>query len=310
MRVLTGRAVEGGGPFRAVAEALYGLLRDPAAADPAALGEFRPALSRLLTGPGPGDQPVSGVDPLVVLGEGVLRLLQAPAGGAGTVVVLEDLYWADRDTLGLVEYLAPALPGSAVLVLATARTDEEQPELLRRLAGTPGVAELPLTRLAPDVVARLVAACAGGTPPAAEVVDFLVGAAEGLPFLVEELLAGLGFRHSQLCGWAATSPARTRDSRPHERISSMVRVLTPVARGNGDSPARRSTTSTRTPSRARVIAVTRPAGPAPAISTDHRSAPSYVAPFIVSPVFDTGESVGAGRRAQIRIGYGVSDSGH
>src|SRR5690242_2435827 len=78
MRVLTGRAVEGGGPFRAVAEALYGLLRDPAAVDLAALGEFRPALSRLLIGPGPGDQPVPGVDPVVVLGEGVLRLLMAP----------------------------------------------------------------------------------------------------------------------------------------------------------------------------------------------------------------------------------------
>jgi hypothetical protein len=38
-----------------------------------------------------------------------------------------------------------------ILVLATARTDEVQPELLRRLAGTPGVVELPLARHLLDI---------------------------------------------------------------------------------------------------------------------------------------------------------------
>src|SRR4051812_25257374 len=47
----------------------------------------------------------------------------------------------------------------------------------------------------------------------------------------------------------------------------MVRVLTVVARGWADGPARRSTTSDGTPCRARVAAAARPAGPAPAIRT-------------------------------------------
>src|SRR5215218_2505728 len=66
-------------------------------------------------------------------------------------------------------------------------------------------------------------------------------------------------------------PARTSSSRPQERSSSMVRVLTAVARGRGDRPGLRSTSSDPTPPPARVAAVTRPAGPAPATTTGTRS---------------------------------------
>src|SRR4029450_7211491 len=62
-------------------------------------------------------------------------------------------------------------------------------------------------------------------------------------------------------------PAGTSASRPKERSSSMVRVLTAVARGSGDKPGLRPTSSAPTPFRARVAAVTRPAGPAPATTT-------------------------------------------
>ena len=64
-------------------------------------------------------------------------------------------------------------------------------------------------------------------------------------------------------GRTPSSPARTGSSRPQERKISIVRVLTPVARGKIDVPACRSTTSTRAPLRAAVMAVVSPAGPAP-----------------------------------------------
>src|SRR5829696_4639258 len=50
----------------------------------------------------------------------------------------------------------------------------------------------------------------------------------------------------------------------------MVRVLTAVALGSGDRPGLRSTSSDPTPLPARVAAVTRPAGPAPATTTGTR----------------------------------------
>ena len=201
MPVLVGRAVEGGGPYRPVAEALYARLRE--GPDAEELRPFRPALARLLPGALPAE-PVGGVDPVVVLGEGVLRLLRA------AILVLEDLHWADRDTLALLEYLAPSAAGAGVLVFASARSDEEQPDRLRRL----DVERLPLDRLPPDGVAAVATACAGGVPLPAEMVDFLVHTTEGLPFLVEELLAGL----IESPQWTARVP-RTLTELVRERLA-------------------------------------------------------------------------------------------
>src|SRR5690242_21757683 len=86
MTVLAGRAVEGGGPYRPVAEAFSARLRDAAVPVPDELRPFRPALARLLPGWLPGE-PVSGVDPVVGLGEGVLRLLRIVSGREGAVAV-------------------------------------------------------------------------------------------------------------------------------------------------------------------------------------------------------------------------------
>jgi hypothetical protein len=189
MAVLAGRAVEGGGPYRPVAEAFSARLRDAAVPASDELRPFRAALARLLPGWLPGE-PVTGVDPVVVLGEGVLRLLSVVAGQEGAVVVLEDLHWADRDTLTLLDYLSSPLTGIPVALLASARSDESQPELLRRLASRTDLRRVPLTRLDPQDVTRVATACAGAPLPVL-VAEFLVGAAEGLPFLVEELLSSL-----------------------------------------------------------------------------------------------------------------------
>ena len=68
-------------------------------------------------------------------------------------------------------------------------------------------------------------------------------------------------RHS-----TSTPPARTASSTPQERISSIERRLTTVARGSDDSSARRSTSIVSTPSRASEMAAASPAGPAPAMT--------------------------------------------
>jgi predicted ATPase len=61
------------------------------------------------------------VDPVVVLGEAVLELLRVVSAGRRCVLLLDDLHWADRDTLALLEYIAGALPGMAVTVLGGRR---------------------------------------------------------------------------------------------------------------------------------------------------------------------------------------------
>ena len=129
----------------------------------------------------------------VFLGEAVLRLLRVLAPQAGGVLVLEDLHWADRETLALLEYLADNLAAERVLCLATLRDG-------RRRSGRAG------QRARGARVRRRAAAGPPGpggdgatwpgpawTPPTCRTRCTAVVAerAEGIPFLVEEVLAGL-----------------------------------------------------------------------------------------------------------------------
>ena len=60
-----------------------------------------------------------------------------------------------------------------------------------------------------------------------------------------------------------SAPSRIRSSRPHERISSIVRTLRTVARGSAEPDGRLSSSSTSTPARASAHAAVSPAAPAP-----------------------------------------------
>jgi predicted ATPase len=69
------------------------------------------------------------------------------------VVVLEDLHWADPDSLALGEFAARQLSGRAVLLLGTYR-EEEATSQLRHLAGTANV--ISLSGLGPAAVRALM----------------------------------------------------------------------------------------------------------------------------------------------------------
>ena len=110
-----------------------------------------------------------------------------------TVLVLEDLHWADASTRDLLRYLHRALAAAPVLVIVTCRTDEfaaDHPvaRLLAELARSPRTERLHLGPLDRQEVAALAAAVLGTEPPP-EQVDALLARAGGNPFLTEELLA-------------------------------------------------------------------------------------------------------------------------
>jgi DNA-binding CsgD family transcriptional regulator/tetratricopeptide (TPR) repeat protein len=202
MEALTGRAVAGGGAFRAIAAALADRLRDRsdsvsggALLSAEELRPYLPALRRLLpawtsdqVGSASGTE--SGADPIVVAGEGVLRLLRLLAADRGCLLVLEDLHWADADTLALVEYLAGAASSAGMLLVVSARDEGRERASIGRLAAACGAAVLRPRRLfAAETVALAVARAGGELSP--ERLDMVVGTADGLPLLVEELVAGL-----------------------------------------------------------------------------------------------------------------------
>ncbi|PRX22596.1 regulatory LuxR family protein [Actinoplanes italicus] len=210
------------------------------------LPEWRPD-DRAATGSsGPDDAPV-------VLAEGVLRLLTALArlaaarpaeppvgaarasgpprdavgacgparaagdgGGRGCVLVLEDLHDADTDTLAVLDYLVDHLDGEPVLVIATVRPGANPGMTLIRAATRRRAATvLELGRLGGGEVRELAAQCLGVTPDRVPepALGRLIEAADGIPFHIEELVAGMVDDQALVVeadGWRAREPWQPR----------------------------------------------------------------------------------------------------
>ena len=130
-----------------------------------------------------------GLDSPVLLGEGLLRLLRAFARGGGSLLVLEDLHWADPETLAVLEYLADNVSGEPVACVGTLRSDGLEP--VARIVDRRAAGVVELRRLTADDAVRVARACLGGAALPAPVEQIVRERADGLPFLVEELLAGL-----------------------------------------------------------------------------------------------------------------------
>ncbi len=192
--VLFGRAVPGANtvPHRPLAEALLAAYRSsppPAAPELAGFGGH---LARLLPHWWP-DAPVGGAEASpVLLHEAVVRLLSVSGRGRGVVLVLEDLHWADAETIGAVDYFADVLPGEPVLCVCTCRPDDTAAaELSQRLLRRDPGSVLPVPSLRGDDIDRMLAACLGGARVPRQLAEFVRAHSDGNPFLVEELLAGV-----------------------------------------------------------------------------------------------------------------------
>ncbi len=216
MTVLTGRAVSGGVPvaFRPLAEAVLSGLRRHDVLELPELRPFRVALGRLLPQV-PPHGPVADAESPLVLSEGLLRLLRALADGHSCLLVLEDLQWADRETLAVLEYLADNVAAERIACIGTLRSAEGGfgAESIGTLVGRRAARVVELRRLSAAATVDLARACVGGSELPAEVEDLLVAGSDGLPFLVEELLAGLigdGVLVEQDGRWSAVGPLEWR----------------------------------------------------------------------------------------------------
>src|SRR5215217_7126760 len=146
----------------------------------------------------------------------LLRELAAPAP---TVLVIEDLHWADEATLDVLGLLARRIGGKPALVLASYRDDGLDRHgplriLVGELATTQDVVRMPLAPLSRQAVATLAA-------PHGVNADTLYEATDGNAFFVTEVLAAA---QDQM-------PATVRDAvlARTARLSSGARTLLDAA---------------------------------------------------------------------------------
>jgi predicted ATPase len=106
-----------------------------------------------------------------------------------TLLVLDDVHWADEATLDLLSFLGRRIDRWPLMIVATFRADEVGPAhpltvVMGDLATVPGVARMQLPPLTPDGVRRLVDEAGSQIDPAQ-----LHGRTGGNPFYVSEVLA-------------------------------------------------------------------------------------------------------------------------
>jgi DNA-binding winged helix-turn-helix (wHTH) protein len=155
------------------------------------LAAWLPELQRLL----PDASPVSSLDPEAArfrLLDTIAEMLKRSARERVHLVLLDDLHWADRASLTLLDMLARDLPDTRLLVLATYRPDDlADGHPLLALARRPECETVVLRGLERPEVGRLVALVRGE-----QVDDALIAAiherTQGNPFFVRELARALG----------------------------------------------------------------------------------------------------------------------
>ena len=115
------------------------------------------------------------------------RFLEHIAEQGPTVIVFEDLHWADEAMLAFLEHLAGRAEAVPLLVIGTAR-----PELFERragyAAGLRNITNINLSPLSEEETARLVSALLETTVVAAELQRPIVDRAGGNPLYAEEFV--------------------------------------------------------------------------------------------------------------------------
>lgn len=165
------------------------------------------------------------------------RFLEADAKQHPMILCIEDLHWAQEETLDMVEYLIGSLQNAPILGLVSSR-----PELLARRPGwlKNGAhhTKLELGPLGPDDAATLMLKLLEPVPdPPDELVDAAVDVAGGTPYLLEQMVraffdAGALVEVSET-EWSADPSRLDRAQLPltvEDAISARISSMTPAER--------------------------------------------------------------------------------
>ncbi|WP_231618849.1 helix-turn-helix transcriptional regulator [Nonomuraea sp. SBT364] len=138
--------------------------------------------------------------------EQFLTLLERLADSSPTVLIVEDVHWADRSSRDLIAFLSRNLRVPQVLMVMTYRSDDLHRQhplrpVLAELGRVNGVLRLDLPRLSRDEVAQQMAGILGSAPLYTR-VQKVYERSEGIPLFVEAMLE---------CGADGTFPESMQD---------------------------------------------------------------------------------------------------
>ncbi|HEX6338389.1 MAG TPA: AAA family ATPase [Jiangellaceae bacterium] len=173
-------------PLAPIVEALRGLHAD------AALADRIPRVLLSLLSPRDDDAENPSVS-RTQLFQAILELLEGLAAEATTVLVLEDLHWADQSTRDVLTFLVPNLRDQRLLLVGSYRTDgltRDDPlrDVMAEIARYPQFRRHELEPFTVEQVADQIELLTGSRP-SPEVVDLVYARSQGNAYFVEELVA-------------------------------------------------------------------------------------------------------------------------
>jgi DNA-binding CsgD family transcriptional regulator/tetratricopeptide (TPR) repeat protein len=130
-----------------------------------------------------------GTDVSAALGEQLLALIAEQCAAQPTVLVIDDLQWADHASIALWSRLARSVRQTPLLLIGTMRPVPQRDDLLALRRAARDAVRIRLTGLPAAAVAELVADLAGARP--GEKLLRLADGAAGNPLYVTELVAAL-----------------------------------------------------------------------------------------------------------------------
>jgi class 3 adenylate cyclase/tetratricopeptide (TPR) repeat protein len=116
----------------------------------------------------------------------LVELIEAMVRSGRTLVIVEDVHWADPSTLEALDVLIARADSLPLLVVLTHR-----PEFEPYWAEGPSVSKLNLTRLTRPESEALVLAVSGGRPLPDGLLEQILETTDGMPLFVEELTKSL-----------------------------------------------------------------------------------------------------------------------
>ncbi|MFN8523363.1 MAG: BREX system ATP-binding domain-containing protein [Chloroflexota bacterium] len=178
---------------------------------PPPFGVWREALGGLETTGPPFGSPSSSPPSLEAVRSGVRNVIAHDALQSPLVIALEDIHWADVDSLDLLRAMVRPLGQLPVLLVTTFRDDELSDDhvlaqMLPMVRREPSVQQLELRRLGRAAVGELLGARYGDLGvDTRRLLDFVYARADGNPFVITELLRTL--EHERLLvrgtqGWS------------------------------------------------------------------------------------------------------------